>query len=279
MCKVNKLEELGIPYELTGLLSTILDTALLNQFIKQTPKSSTRTIAAKEADCLTINDKHDELHPRDFTICTDKESKMPLFLGFKHDNCETPMLEATNIVISPLSPEEASPSAELLDRLAAPKPPAKPVEKCAGDVAISGNDDVANWQTYTNATWGYSIKYPSQFHQQTVDGDTKPDPVNKPDFTVKSHQQEFAYGGDYIRINVTLAGFVPLEVFDEGEYDEVGKKVNIDGIMTSSFIVGENIYLNPVIHNNYEYHFMYSWIDKKNDDLFYKMLSTFKFTD
>lgn len=249
-----------------------MDTALLNQFIKKTPKSSTRTIAAKEADCLTINDNHDELHPRDFIICTDKESKMPLFLGFKHDNCETPMLEATNIMISPLSPEEASPSAELLDKLAAPKPPAKPVEKCAGDVAISGNDDVANWQTYTNATWGYSIKYPSHFHQREYEADTKPDPINKPDFTVKSHQQEFAYGKDYIRINVIPAGFVPLEAHDDG-----GKKINIDGTMASSEIIGENIYLNPVIHNNYEYHFMYSWEDKKNDAIFYQTLSTFKF--
>lgn len=271
--KVGKLEELSLPYELTNLLNTILDTALLNQFINQIPKASTRTIATKEADCLTINDKHDELHPRDFTICTDKESKMPLFLGFKHDNCEKPMLEATNIVISPLSAEEASPSAELLDKLVAPRLPTKSVEQCSGDATTSGNTDVANWQTYTNKDWGYSIKYPSQFHQRVYESDFKPDSISKPDFSVKGHNHQLAYGGDYISLGVAPAVEFPYDF----EHNDGGTTVNIDGITATTETVGKNIYVNTIIHNNLRYSFSYSWTDKKNDDLFYKMLSAFKF--
>lgn len=134
--KVDSLEQLGIPPSLTDFLNEILDTLLLKQFISQVPQVSVRTIANKTADCLKIKFKNGD-QESESEICTDQESKIPLFIWSKSFSQFT--LEATKLEVSPISADVFTPSIQ-------PSP--------------TPSDETANWKAYTSQEGKYSLKYP-----------------------------------------------------------------------------------------------------------------------
>ncbi len=148
--KVDSLENLRIPFPFTDFLGTVLDTSRLKLFLTKIPQASIRTIAGREADCLKVEDVSksrgtEYTYTKTLEICTDKESKLPLYVEAQN-NFEQYILEATKLEVSPLTAAVFIPKIPPITAQPSPTP----------------SNDTAYWITYQDA-W-ITFKHPQNLY-------------------------------------------------------------------------------------------------------------------
>lgn len=151
-------------------------------------------------------------------------------------------------------------------------------------------DETADWKTYTNKDYGFSLKYPQEW---TVEETT----IIPPNGVGPS----FSEGGVGVKWGVSVYNFdgrsisndeyKTLPILENANYDfEALQTLNVDGISSKLYIVknAEDIKvgypIDVTVRKNDKVYNIVGWFNGSNlkDEfipLFKKMLSTFKFTD